>query len=144
MIDRPVEGDDAFRDRTVELTAHAEEPVVAKRAHVVEEIRVHKDRDERKQTVRDTLRHTDVSVSQLGAFDANRYADHFEKNYAGRYDMKTLAPAYELGEQLAREGRGPDFMNIEADAKARWEKHHPGTWNNVRDAIREAWQKVRH
>jgi uncharacterized protein (TIGR02271 family) len=147
VIDRPIEGDDAFRDRTVDLKLHSEEPVIAKRAHVVEEIRVHKDRDERTQTIRDTLRHTDVSVSQLPAepgFDSNRYAEHFRKTYGDRYDITAIAPAYEFGERLSREGRGPDFSNIEADAKARWEQHHPGTWNKVRDAIMEGWQKVRH
>ena len=54
-----------IRDRTDDLHAIAEEPVVCKHAHIVEEIRVHKDRTERVHQIPDTLRHTDVQLSDL-------------------------------------------------------------------------------
>jgi uncharacterized protein (TIGR02271 family) len=66
VVDRPItEADEAFRDRSLEVRASAEEPTITKRAHVVEEIRIHKDRTERVETVNDTLRHTDVQLSEV-------------------------------------------------------------------------------
>lgn len=57
--------DDAFRERTVEMTASGEEAVVGKTARVVEEVVVHKDVDTRTQDIDDTVRRQDVEVEQL-------------------------------------------------------------------------------
>jgi uncharacterized protein (TIGR02271 family) len=67
VVDHPIDDGrpDTFRDRSLEIKASAEEPVITKRAHVVEEIRIHKDRTERVETVNDTLRHTEVELSEL-------------------------------------------------------------------------------
>ena len=67
VVDRPIDDGqaDTFRDRSLEIKASAEEPIITKRAHVVEEIRIHKDRTERVETVNDTLRHTEVELSEL-------------------------------------------------------------------------------
>jgi uncharacterized protein (TIGR02271 family) len=51
-----------FRERTIEVTATAEEAVVAKEARVKEEIVVSKDTQERTETVSDTVRRTEVEV----------------------------------------------------------------------------------
>jgi len=62
-VDRPVAaGDDAFRERTVEAAARREEAVVSKEARVTEEVVVRKTADERTETVRDTVRRTEVEV----------------------------------------------------------------------------------
>lgn len=65
---RPVTGGtvdaDAFRDRTIEVSATAEEAVVGKEARVVEEVVVRKDVDTRTETVSDTVRHTEVDVDR--------------------------------------------------------------------------------
>jgi uncharacterized protein (TIGR02271 family) len=67
-VDRPIEErDQAFQERSFELKASAEEPVATKRAHVVEEIRVHKDRSQREQIISETLRHTDIDIADLAA-----------------------------------------------------------------------------
>ena len=52
----------AFQDRTIEMQAPSEEAVVGKEARVVEEIGVRKEATERVETVRDTVRHTEVEV----------------------------------------------------------------------------------
>ena len=52
----------AFRERTVEVRATGEEAVVAKEARVVEEIGIRKEGSDRVETVRDTVRHTEVEV----------------------------------------------------------------------------------
>ena len=65
-VDRPAtEADFAAAGKDViEMTETAEEPVVSKRARVVEEVVVHKEVTEHTETVRGTERHTDVDVQR--------------------------------------------------------------------------------
>ena len=60
-----------FKEGTVELTEHAERPVVAKEARVVEEVSLGKETKEREETIRDTVRHTEVDTEQLPGKDTN-------------------------------------------------------------------------
>ncbi len=64
VVDRPVAalGADAFQEPTIEMEEVDEEAVVAKTAHVVEEVGIRKDATERTETVRETLRSTKVDV----------------------------------------------------------------------------------
>ena len=55
----------AFRDRDIELTERSEVPVVNKEARVVEEVKISKDVTERNETVRDTVRSTEVDVDDF-------------------------------------------------------------------------------
>ena len=69
-VDRAVtDADLAFGEKSFEVTETAEVPVVAKSARVVEEVVVGKTETERTETVRDTVRRTDVEVEELT--DAN-------------------------------------------------------------------------
>jgi uncharacterized protein (TIGR02271 family) len=63
-VDRPASGmpGEAFQERTVDVATHREEPVIAKEARVKEEIVVRKEADQRTETVRDNVRHTEVEV----------------------------------------------------------------------------------
>jgi uncharacterized protein (TIGR02271 family) len=64
-VDRPVSaGDDAFKERSLEVRETAEEPVVSKRARVTEEVRVGAKESKRQKTVRDTVRDTKVDVQK--------------------------------------------------------------------------------
>jgi uncharacterized protein (TIGR02271 family) len=63
--DRPATPqDEAFKEREVRVSEMKEEPVIAKEARVVEEVSVGKDVREREETVRDTVRRTDVDVEK--------------------------------------------------------------------------------
>ncbi|MBK1841269.1 YsnF/AvaK domain-containing protein [Azospirillum sp. YIM B02556] len=53
---------DAFRERTIEVTETDEEAVISKTAHVRETVVVRKDVEERAQSVRDTVRRTEVEI----------------------------------------------------------------------------------
>ncbi len=65
-VDRAVENAPAaFKEGTIEVTEMAEVPVVGKEAHVVEEVVVGKNITEREETVRDTVKRTDVQVDEL-------------------------------------------------------------------------------
>ncbi|MCK9620275.1 MAG: YsnF/AvaK domain-containing protein [Methylobacter sp.] len=68
-VDRPATEADlaSFKEGEVELTEHTEIPVVSKESRVVEEVRVGKEVKERKETVRDTVRKTEVDVQQSDA-----------------------------------------------------------------------------
>ncbi|MBC7801386.1 MAG: YsnF/AvaK domain-containing protein [Gemmatimonadaceae bacterium] len=52
----------AFQERTIEARATSEEAVISKETRVVEEIGLHKDATDRVETVRDTVRKTEVDV----------------------------------------------------------------------------------
>ena len=56
-----------FEEGTVEATERAEVPVVGKEARVVEEVKLKKEVNERKETVRDSVRHTEVEAEKLKA-----------------------------------------------------------------------------
>jgi stress response protein YsnF len=66
-VNRPASEADfqAFKEGSIELRETAEEPVVSKQARVVEEVVVGKDVTERTQTVRDSVRRTDVEVEEV-------------------------------------------------------------------------------
>jgi uncharacterized protein (TIGR02271 family) len=54
-----------FKEGSIDATAHAEVPIVNKEARVVEEVNIHKDVTSHDETVRDTVRKTDVDVDKV-------------------------------------------------------------------------------
>lgn len=63
--DRPARaGETQFEEREFEMTESREEPVVSKEARVVEEVSISKETDERKETIRDTVRRKDVDIDR--------------------------------------------------------------------------------
>jgi uncharacterized protein (TIGR02271 family) len=157
-VDRPASERDlaAFEEGTIEVTETHEEPVVRKQARVVEEVVIGKDVEEHTETVRDTVRRTEVDVEAKRA-EATTHTRDFA---AYEHDFRThatsafahrgqayehWAPAYRYGYTLAGDPRytGRDWPAIEADARRDWEQQHRGTWEEMKDAIRYAWDKVR-
>jgi len=61
-VNRAVTAADEIGDRTIEMTARGEEAVVQKSARVVEEVVVSKEAATRQETIRDTVKKTDVDV----------------------------------------------------------------------------------
>ena len=146
----------AARERTVEVTETDEEPAVRRQARVVEEVVVSKDVEERTETVRDRVRRTEVEVAPVGAehareargfdaYDAD-FRSHYTTSLAGRgHPYERWAPGYRYGYQLASDPRysGRDWTAIEPEARRDWEARHQGTWDEFKDTIRYAWDKVR-
>lgn len=60
-------GEDALRERNIEMRETAEEAVVDKQARVVEEVLVQKTATEHNEQVQDTVRHTNVDVDEGGS-----------------------------------------------------------------------------
>ncbi len=64
---RPATGEadpGTLRERELEIVEHHEEPVVGRRTRAVEEVVVHKEQQDRVETVRDTVRETKVEVDE--------------------------------------------------------------------------------
>lgn len=157
-VDRPATEADltASGDETIEVTETAEEPVVSKRARVVEEVTVHKDVEEHTETVRDTVRRTDVDVEQVGEQPATAtrgfethvpaFRQHHASTFADRKEAyEEYEPAYRYGYELAThpQYRNRDWARVETDARRDWEARRAGTWDRYRDAIYYGWDKNR-
>ncbi len=129
--DRPVtDADQAFRERSFEVRESSEEAVVAKQARVVEEVVVNKDVQQKTQTVRDTVRRTDVDVEQVPA-GATTDRTQFVSTFT---------------DELARDEkyRGSDWKTVEPEARRSFEQRYPGsTWEQVKDTIRSGWDRAR-
>jgi uncharacterized protein (TIGR02271 family) len=158
-VDRPANPEDlsSFREGSFDVVERAEQAVVAKTARVVEEVVIGKEATQRTERVADTVRHTEVQVRDLGglhagATDVRRFEDYegdFRTSFASLYGTtgsryEDVSPAYRYGYDLAtaKDYYGRDWSTFETDARGRWEKHNPGTWDRVKDQVRYAWSKV--
>jgi len=72
-VDQPLSAadDDAFRERSIDMTATGEEAVVGKNARVVEEVVVSKTAEEHVENIDDTVRRTDVEVDRDNDVDTS-------------------------------------------------------------------------
>lgn len=61
-----------FQKGEIEFTEMGEEPVIAKEAHVVEEVIVRKEVVDHPETIRDTVRRTDIEVERLARTEGKR------------------------------------------------------------------------
>jgi uncharacterized protein (TIGR02271 family) len=155
--DRPADVGDigrAFKEGTIEVTERVEEPVVRKNARVVEEVVVGKEATERTETVRDSVRKTDVQVEQVGAAGAapagefdrleSDFRTNFQQSFPGNeYSFDQVKPVYRYGHTLAAEHRGQDWNSFENDARRKWEERNPGTWDKFKSAARYAWERTK-
>jgi uncharacterized protein (TIGR02271 family) len=159
-VDRPATEADvaAAQEGTIEVTETDEEAVARKQARVVEEVVVHKDVQEQTETVRDTVRRTEVEVEPMGAESAQdvRGFEAFQTDFRHHYTTtfasggqgqayERWAPGYRYGYELARDPRyaGRDWTAIEPEARRGWEAQQKGTWEEFKDTVRYAWEKVR-
>lgn len=151
-VDRPADAavlNKAFTEGSIEVTERAEEAVVSKTARVVEEVVVGKEATERTETVRDTVRRTDVEIQeipgtgQVSRTDWDTYDAGFRKSFSGQgYTYDQARPAFRYGYDLAGSGKG-DWSTVESDARTRWESSNPGTWDKFKDNVRTAYEKAR-
>ena len=74
-VDRPISASDinAFKEEEFEMTEHAEVPVVTKEARVLEEVSLNKDVQEREETIRETLRNTEVEAERIDPKESDKF-----------------------------------------------------------------------
>ena len=150
-VDRPATEADfaAATERTVEVTETDEEAVVRKQARVVEEVVVSKAVQEHTETVRDTVRRTEVEVEPVGAEHARetRGFDAYDADFRGHYTTSLASrghpyerwsPGYRYGYELASDRRyaGRDWTALEPEARRGWEAQQKGTWEEFKDTVR--------
>lgn len=149
-VDRPANPGDleAFKEGQIELTEKHEEPVVQKRARVVEEVRVGKEVKEHTETVRDSVRRKDVHIEDSGT--ATNYDTDYQTDYKTRFanrghNYDYYAPAYQFGSTYANDTRyrDRDWNVVESDVRRDWEARGEGKWEEFKDAVRYGWDRVR-
>jgi uncharacterized protein (TIGR02271 family) len=151
--DRPAtEADFRRSDQVIEVSETVEEPVVSKRARVREEVVVEKEASTRTETIRDTLRHTDVNVEKLDDDKILRnYDDDFRRDFSSRYgslegaSYETYAPAYQYGLSSASDARfkGRSWDDIQETMKTDYMRHNPNSkWDQMKGAVRYGWEKM--
>ena len=121
-VDRAVSGtDDLFSEQTFEFTETDEEAVVTKEARVVEEVVVGKTVEERTETVRDTVRRSDVQIEEIAATYGQTMAS--DARYSGR-----------------------EWADVETEARSGYERDHADgePWDSVKDGIRSSWEGSRN
>ncbi|KAA3437065.1 YsnF/AvaK domain-containing protein [Rufibacter hautae] len=110
-VDRPASDSDfsSFREGEIELTEHAEVPVVNKEARVVEEVSLGKEVEERDEVIRETLRSTEVDVDDL----------HTDRNRTGGTTTDSTTGTTNTGSQSQSQGygtTGSGFTNTDRDS----------------------------
>lgn len=82
-VNRPATEADfqAFKEGQIEVTESAERAVVAKEAHVVEEVSLGKQVTEREQVIHDTVRNTEVDIEQIPGSTTSTNSDVTDTNY---------------------------------------------------------------
>jgi stress response protein YsnF len=142
---------DLFRERSYEMTEIDEEAVVHIRAQVIEEVVIGKEVAEKIETIQQTLRRTDVEIEEVpGMRRFEDYGDDFHGYYTQRLAKSGLgydkySPAFRFGYGLAANEpfRSQPWETIEPDVRRLWEEKNPGTWGQLKDAVRFAWERVR-
>src|SRR5262249_17485655 len=97
---------------------------------------------------RDTLRHTEVDVSELpterSRGDISSYRKHFGEVYPGsEAKFESYAPAYEFGERLRSKSEGDDWSKVEPKARSMWAEKGSGPFERFKDAIKFAWERAK-
>jgi uncharacterized membrane protein len=86
-----------------------------------------------------------VTTYQPYSFYEPRFRNNYDLNYVSSgYDFTIYEPAYRYGYSL---GTDPAYQNrswseVEPDVHVYWDKNYPGTWDRVKNSIRDAWEEV--
>jgi uncharacterized protein (TIGR02271 family) len=155
-VDREISPDEVntLRDQTIEVTEMAEEPVIAKRARVREEIVVGKESTESTQTIRENVRHTEVEVGPLGtdrqsSSSTPDFTDDYRRDFRQRTgsdaNFAAIQPAYEYGYKTASDPRyqGRSWAEVEPQLRSDYERSNPSAkWEEAKQSIRYGWDKM--
>ncbi len=85
-----------------------------------------------------------VTVQPYSYYEPRFHTD-YDTNYVDSgYDYSMYDPAYRYGYTLAVDLRYRDasWAQIEPEAHRYWDENYPGTWDRVKNAIRDAWEDV--
>ena len=147
-VDRPATAADFnMTDEVIEVVETSEEAVVGKTARVVEEVVVGKDSTDRKETVRDSVRRTDVQVEKISPEMDRDFRNDYQTRYGSESgaDYNNYGPAYEYGYRMANDSRykGRNWNDVESSLQSDYSSSNSGsTWDKVSGAVQHGWDKV--
>jgi hypothetical protein len=99
---------------------------------------------------RDDL-NTGLNRDAIGARDWSSEESYWKSNFSSRPYARAdrgfdyYSPAYRYGYESANQYRGRQWNDVETDLRSGWDRYeHRGqsTWENVKDAVKDAWNRV--
>lgn len=141
-VDRPATSADiadAFEEKTIEMTEYTEEAVVEKDARVVEEVSLGKTVEQETETIRDTVRHTEVEITEDLGDMGETFRTHWMETLGGKGDFDQYERVYQFGYRSANDDRfrGKSYGDVESDVRADFGRDFSGhKYDDYSDAIR--------
>jgi len=86
-----------------------------------------------------------ATTYQPYSYYEQKFRTNYNQNYASSgYDFTVYDPAYRYGYTLATNPRyeNKDWVDIEPEVHTYWDTNYPGTWDRVKNSIRDAWYEV--
>lgn len=146
----PSDGD-MFEEKTIEMRERREEPVVEKETKVTGEVVARKQSREHAETIRDTVRETEVDVERIGQREdylENRdtFREHYDTTFGSRKgSYRDYEPAYQFGYAYGSHDRFSDYdyRDVEPELRRGYEERYGnGTFESVKDAIRHGYTRA--
>jgi hypothetical protein len=80
---------------------------------------------------------------------------YWQENYSARPYARAdrsfdhVRGAYRYGHESANRYQGREWNDVEGDLRRGWDSYehrgeHRSTWEEIKDAVKDAWNKVRH
>ena len=94
---------------------------------------------------------TGLNRDAVGARDWSGEESYWRSNFSSRPYARAdrgfdyYSPAYRYGYESANQYRGRQWNDVETDLRSGWDRYeHRGqsTWENVKDAVKDAWHRV--
>ena len=92
-----------------------------------------------------------MNRDSVGARDWSSEEAYWRGNFTSRpyvtsdRDFEYYRPGYRFGFESANRHRGREWSDVESDLRSGWDRYeHRGqsTWENVKDAVKDAWHRV--
>jgi len=147
--DRPLRaGEDVFQEGTIRVPVRGEEAIVTKEAVVTGEVAVTKEQTTEHQEVRDTVRRQDVDVDENYRQARSGFQEHFnQRGWGNQRTWDQAEPNYRYGYTAAQDNRytGQDFDQVEPALRRDYQGAETGdSWEQLREEIREGWNRARN
>jgi uncharacterized protein (TIGR02271 family) len=149
--ERAATGDDLFKEGTIRVPVRGEEAVVAKETVVTGEMVIEKDAVAEERQITDTVRKQRVEIDE--AYKQARSDFQQSHNTRGtKRSFEETEPHYRAGFSAAHDERfaNREFDDAEPELRSEYERTNTkrtgsgDNWEQLREDIREGWQKARN
>lgn len=103
--------------------------------------------DERDTNPTQGFKATDQQLSQDWTTEEDYWRDNWQSRPYASADrgFDYYRPAYRYGFESARTYRGRQWNDLESDLRTGWDRYEgrgQSTWENIKEAVRDAWNRV--